>query len=113
MAIGLTLRSLAYFLLASLFEIGGGYMIWKSLKDGMPMWIGLLGGIILALYGVIATFQTATFGRTYAAYGGIFIIMSLLWGWLVGKIKPDTYDILGAIIVIAGTAVIFYAPRKG
>jgi len=113
MTIGLTIRSLAYFLLAGLCEIGGGYMIWKALKDGQPMWLGILGGIILALYGTIATFQTASFGRTYAAYGGVFIVTSLLWGWLVDKIKPDTYDILGAIIVIAGAAVIFYAPRKG
>ena len=67
---------------------------------------------MLALYGVLATFQAAGFGRTYAAYGGIFVVLSLLWGWLVEKVKPDSYDISGAIIILAGAAIIFYAPRK-
>ena len=106
------LRSTAWFLLAGLCEIGGGYMIWKALRDNQPLWLGLLGGIVLALYGVLATFQASGFGRTYAAYGGVFVVMSLLWGWAIEKTKPDAYDVIGAIIVMAGTALIMYAPRK-
>jgi len=106
------LKSTAWFLLAGVCEIGGGYMIWKSLKGNQPLWVGLLGGVALAMYGVIATFQTAGFGRTYAAYGGVFVALSLLWGWYADKMKPDIYDIIGAIMVVAGTAIIFYAPRK-
>jgi small multidrug resistance family-3 protein len=108
----LILKSMAWFVLAGLCEIGGGFMIWESLREKQPMWIGLLGGILLALYGVIATFQTTSFGRTYAAYGGIFVIISLLWGWAASKIRPDGADIIGAVMVIAGTAVITYWPRK-
>ena len=105
-------RSLVVFILAGLCEIGGGYMIWTALKDKQPMWVGLLGGILMAVYGATATLQPSGFGRTYAAYGGVFIIMALLWGWIVDKVKPDLYDIVGAIIVLAGIAIIFYAPRK-
>ena len=98
--------------IAGVCEIGGGYMIWKALRENQPMWIGLLGGILLAVYGVVATFQVSGFGRTYAAYGGIFVLMSLLWGWWVDKTRPDSFDIIGAFLVMAGTAVIIYAPRK-
>ena len=105
-------RSIFLFMVAGICEIAGGYMIWTTLKNNQPMWLGLLGGIVLALYGVLATFQAAGFGRTYAAYGGIFVVLSLLWGWLVEKVKPDSYDISGAIIILAGAAIIFYAPRK-
>ncbi len=105
-------RTIALFLLAGFCEIGGGYMIWTAIKDKQPMWIGILGAIILAVYGMIATLQPANFGRTYAAYGGIFVAMSLLWGWKVDKIKPDMYDVIGAIVVLLGAAIIFYAPRK-
>ncbi len=105
-------RSLAFFLLAGLCEIGGGYMIWKSLRGQQPLWIGILGGILLAVYGVVATFQPAGFGRTYAAYGGVFVMMSLLWAWVAEKTKPDLYDVIGATVIFIGTIIIFYAPRK-
>ena len=64
------------FLLAGLAEIGGGYLIWLWLREGYSAYWGLLGGIALALYGVIATFQLfPTFGRVYAAYGGVFVVL--------------------------------------
>ena len=105
-------RSIILFLLAGLCEIGGGYMLWVAIKNKQPIWVGLLGAILLGVYGIIATLQPAGFGRTYAAYGGIFVIMALLWGWKVDKIKPDLYDMIGATIILIGTVVIFYAPRK-
>jgi len=108
----IVLRSIMLFVLAGLCEIGGGYMIWTALKDKQPLWVGILGGICLAVYGVIATLQSANFGRTYAAYGGIFVVMALLWGWKVDKIKPDLYDTIGAAIILIGTIIIFYAPRR-
>ncbi len=105
-------RSIAFFILAGFLEIGGGYMVWTALKNKQPLWLGVLGGILLATYAAVATLQPAGFGRTYAAYGGIFVVMALLWGWLVDKVKPDHYDIVGAAIILVGTIVIFYAPRK-
>jgi drug/metabolite transporter superfamily protein YnfA len=57
------------------------------------------------------TLQPAEFGRVYAAYGGIFIVSSIIWGRIVDKKKPDTYEIIGSIVAVIGTLVIFYAPR--
>ena len=72
-----------------------------------------MGGFILFLYGVIPTFQKSNFGRVYAAYGGIFIVMALLWGFIFQGIVPDKYDIIGTIIASIGVIIIFYYPRKG
>lgn len=105
-------KSLLVFFLAGLCEIGGGYLIWLWLKEGKPFWLGALGAIILAMYGVVATWQPANFGRVYAAYGGVFIVMAVIWGWKVEGIKPDKYDIIGAAIAFIGMGIIMYAPRK-
>ncbi len=99
------------FLFAGLAEIGGGYLIWQWLREGKSAYLGLIGGFVLVMYGVIATFQQfPTFGRVYAAYGGVFIVLSVLWGWGVDKKMPDTYDWIGALICIIGVSVILW-PR--
>ncbi|MBO0587954.1 YnfA family protein [Sporosarcina sp. E16_8] len=99
------------FLFAGLAEIGGGYLIWQWLREGKSAYLGLIGGLVLAMYGVIATYQQfPTFGRVYAAYGGVFIVLSVLWGWGVDKKMPDTYDWIGALICIIGVSVILW-PR--
>ncbi|OKS85589.1 YnfA family protein [Mucilaginibacter polytrichastri] len=105
------LKSLLFFVLAGLCEIGGGYLIWLWLKEGKPIWYGIAGGLILALYGVVATLQTASFGRVYAAYGGVFIVLALLWAWKVDGFKPDKYDIIGAAVALIGACIIVYTPR--
>ncbi|MDZ7960375.1 MAG: YnfA family protein [Aulosira sp. DedQUE10] len=105
------IKSLFYFVWAGLFEIGGGYLIWLWLREGKPIWWGILGGIALAIYGVIATQQPANFGRVYAAYGGVFIVMAMLWGWQVDKVNPDRYDLIGAFLALLSVFVIMYAPR--
>ena len=105
-------KSILIFILAGLCEIGGGYLIWLMLKSDKPLWYGIVGGIILICYGIVATWQTANFGRVYATYGGIFIAMSLVWAWLVDGFKPDRYDIIGAAIALVGVCIIIYAPRS-
>lgn len=97
--------------LAALFEIGGGYLIWLWLREQKSYLLGLLGGVILFIYGIILTFQPETFGRVYATYGGIFIISSLLWGFLIDKKKLDKYEIIGSVITIIGACIIFYPTR--
>lgn len=106
------LKSMVLFVLAGLFEIGGGYMVWLSLREGKPWWIGVLGGLILIGYGVVATFQPANFGRVYAAYGGIFIVMAIIWGWKVDGVVPDKYDLIGGTVALLGVLIIMYAPRS-
>ena len=63
------------------------------------------------LYGIIPTLQPANFGRVYAAYGGVFVVLSLLWGWKIDGVIPDTYDIIGGLIALLGMFVIMYWPR--
>lgn len=105
------IRSLAIFILAGLCEIGGGYLIWLWLKESKPLYFGIIGAIILIAYGIVATWQTANFGRVYATYGGVFIVMALLWAWKVDGFKPDKFDIIGATIALIGVCIIIYAPR--
>lgn len=106
------IRSFFIFILAGLCEIGGGYLIWLWLKEDKPLWYGIAGAFILALYGIVATWQTANFGRVYAAYGGIFIVLALLWAWKVDGFKPDKYDIIGAAVALIGACIIIYMPRE-
>ncbi len=103
--------SLGIFVLAGLCEIGGGYLIWLALREGRPWMYGAIGAVVLILYGIIPTMQPAHFGRVYAAYGGMFIVLSLLWGWGIDGVRPDRYDVMGAVLCLAGTMVIMYAPR--
>ena len=105
------LYSVVLFVLAGCAEIGGGYLVWSWWRDARPWPIGLLGALILFLYGIIPTYQPAHFGRVYAAYGGVFVVLSLLWGWVADGIAPDRYDLLGGVLCLAGVAVIMYAPR--
>lgn len=106
------IKSFLLFILAGLFEIGGGYLIWQWLKNDKPLWWGIIGGFTLVLYGVVATWQTADFGRVYAAYGGIFITMALIWAWKVDSFLPDKWDIIGALVALIGACIIIYVPRK-
>jgi len=106
-----SVESLVLFFLAALLEIGGGYLVWLWLRENKRAVFGLLGGLTLAIYGIIPTFQPAHFGRVYAAYGGIFIVSSLIWGALIDKKNPDKYEIIGALIALAGVLIMFYIPR--
>lgn len=103
------LRTLALFILAGLAEISGGWLIWQWLRNGRSLALGLLGGAILFCYGVIPTLQSEpAFGRVYAAYGGIFIILSLLWGRVVDGWQPDRFDLIGAAVALIGVIIILW-----
>ena len=107
----LVVKSITLFILAGLLEIGGGYLVWQWWRTGSPLLIGVLGAVALSLYGIVPTYQPAHFGRVYAAYGGWFVVLSILWGWAVDQIAPDRYDILGGLICVLGVFVIMYWPR--
>lgn len=106
------IKSFAYFILAGLCEIGGGYLVWLWLREQRSAAYAAAGAIMLVLYGVIPTLQPANFGRVYAAYGGVFIVLSLLWGWRIEKVAPDRFDIIGGTVALLGVFIIMYWPRK-
>lgn len=111
MQVATVVRSLGLFLLAGLCEVGGGWLIWQWLREGRPSWWGLVGGVILVLYGIIPTLQAAHFGRVYAVYGGFFIVLSLAWGWALDGSRPDRVDVIGAAITLVGVCIMMYWPR--
>ncbi|WP_369137883.1 YnfA family protein [Modestobacter versicolor] len=108
----MTARSIALFVLAALLEIGGAWLVWQGLREHRGWaWVGV-GAVALALYGVVATLQPdAAFGRVLAAYGGVFIVGSLLWAAVADGFRPDRWDVAGALVCLVGVALIMYAPR--
>lgn len=105
-------RSVVLFLVAAVFEIGGAWLVWQGVREQRGwVWAGA-GVIALGVYGFVATLQPdAHFGRILAAYGGVFVAGSLVWGVVADGYRPDRYDVIGALVCLAGMAVIMYAPR--
>ena len=105
------LKSIGCFLLAAVLELSGAYLVWQWWRNGKSIWLAAVAALVLVAYAIVNTFQAANFGRSYAAYGGVFIVMALLWGWLIDGSAPDRYDLAGAVLSLGGAAVILYAPR--
>lgn len=107
-------RSVVLFVLAAVAEIGGAWLVWQGVRENRGLlWVGA-GFVALGIYGLVATLQPdANFGRILAAYGGVFVAGSLLWGMLVDGFRPDRWDVIGAAVCLVGVAVIMYAPREG
>lgn len=105
-------RSVVLFVLAAIAEIGGAWLVWQGVREHKGLlWMGA-GVVALGIYGFVATLQPdANFGRILAAYGGVFVAGSLLWGVLLDGFRPDRWDVIGALICLIGVAVIMYAPR--
>ena len=105
-------QAIALFLVAGVAEIGGGWLVWKSIRDDKPWWWALIGSIVLVVYGFLPTLQpTDEFGRIYAVYGGFFIVLSFLAGWALDGDRPDRGDIVGGCIAMVGVLLILFWPR--
>ena len=106
------LRSILLFVVAALAEIGGAWLVWQGVREQRGLvWVGA-GVLVLGTYGFVATFQPdPNFGRVLAAYGGVFVAGSLLWGVVVDGFRPDRWDIAGAVVCLLGVVLIMYAPR--
>ncbi|MFD1657276.1 YnfA family protein [Streptomyces caeni] len=106
------LRSAALFAVAALFEVGGAWLVWQGVREHRGWgWIGA-GVTALGVYGFVATLQPdAHFGRVLAAYGGVFVAGSLVWGMVADGYRPDRWDVTGALVCLAGMTVIMWAPR--
>ena len=95
-----------------LAEIGGGWLVWQTVRGKAPFWWAILGSLSLVLYGFLPTLQPVdTFGRLYAVYGGFFIFFSLLWGWGFDGDRPDRGDWIGGSVTLGGVLIVLFWPR--
>ncbi|MGJ8521784.1 hypothetical protein R84981_000457 [Carnimonas sp. R-84981] len=99
------------FALTAVLEIVGCYLPWLWLRQGGSVWLLLPAAVCLALFAWLLTLHPDAAGRTYAIYGGIYIVVALLWLWWVDGIKPSGWDVTGAVIALIGVAIIALAPR--
>lgn len=106
------IKSVLLFVLAAILEIGGAWLVWQGVREHRGvLWMGA-GVIALGAYGFVAAFQPDPhFGRVLAAYGGVFIAGSLLWGIVADGFRPDRWDVIGAAVSLAGVGLIMYGPR--
>ncbi|CCQ90245.1 conserved membrane hypothetical protein [Nitrospina gracilis 3/211] len=106
------MHALGYYITAAVAEIGGCFAFWAWLRlDRSALWTipGLLSLIAFAL--LLTRIESAFAGRAYAAYGGVYIAASLLWLWFIEGQRPDRWDVLGALVCLAGAALILFGPR--
>ncbi len=106
--------TLAVYGAAALAEIAGCFAFWAWIRLGRSAWWVLPGFASLCLFAWLLTRADADLaGRAYAAYGGVYIAASLLWLWLVEGARPDRWDAAGALVCLAGAALILAGPRGG
>jgi small multidrug resistance family-3 protein len=105
------LKTVALFLLTAIAEIVGCYLPYLWLKQDKSVWLLLPAAISLALFAWLLSLHPTAAGRVYAAYGGVYVFVALLWLWLVDGIKPTGWDIAGGLIALTGMAIIMFAPR--
>lgn len=107
------LQTVALFGATGLAEIGGGWLVWKAVRDSSkPWWWAVVGSAVLIIYGFLPTLQTIdSFGRIYAVYGGFFIILSFLAGWLLDGDRPDKGDWIGGTVALVGVSLVLFWPR--
>jgi small multidrug resistance family-3 protein len=100
------------YIAAALAEIAGCFSFWAWRREGKPIWLLAPGLVSLVLFAWLLTLvDSAAAGRAYAAYGGVYICASLAWLWAVEGVRPDRWDTLGALLSLAGAAVILLGPR--
>ena len=107
------MTSFVFYFAAAVVEIGGCFAFWAWLRLGKSVYWILPGIMSLVIFAILLTRIESIFaGRTFAAYGGVYIAASLLWLWLIEGQRPDKWDILGASICIVGAAVILFGQRQ-
>jgi small multidrug resistance family-3 protein len=105
------LKVAALFAVTALAEIVGCWLPWRVLKQGDSAWLLLPAALSLALFAWLLTLHPTAAGRTYAAYGGMYIAVALVWLRVVDGIALTRWDVAGAVLALAGMAVIALQPR--
>lgn len=106
------LKTLLLFAATAIAEIVGCYLPYLWLKQGRSPWLLLPAAASLAVFAWLLTLHPQTAGRVYAAYGGVYITVALLWLWLVDGVRPTMTDLLGVSVCLAGMAIIMFGPRQ-
>jgi small multidrug resistance family-3 protein len=104
-------RTVGLFVLTAIAEILGCYLPYLWLRRGQPAWLLLPATLSLTAFAWLLTLHPFAAGRTYAAYGGVYVAVALLWLWLVEGVSPDKWDLIGATVALVGMAIIAFAPR--
>lgn len=105
-------KTFGLFIVTAAAEIVGCYLPYLWLKKAAPVWVLLPAGLSLALFVYLLTLHPTASGRVYAAYGGVYIGMALLWLWGVDKVVPSMTDWIGVGLCLAGAAVIVMGSRS-
>ena len=105
------LKTVGLFIITALAEIVGCYLPYLWLREGKTIWLLAPAALSLAAFVWLLTLHPTAAGRVYAAYGGMYIFMAILWLWAIEDIRPTTWDIVGASVALIGMAIIMFAPR--
>lgn len=106
-------KTLALFAATALAEIIGCYLPWLWLKQGGSAWLLLPAALSLAVFAGLLSLHPQAAGRVYAAYGGVYIGMALLWLWAVDGLRPTPWDLAGAAVSLVGMGLIMFQPQRG
>lgn len=102
-------KTTAIFLVAVIAELGGVYGVWRWRRLGESLWLIPIGLTALFVYALVQTYQPETrFGRLYAAYAGVFLLGAMVSGWILEGLRPDRFDLIGALLVLAGISTILW-----
>lgn len=105
------LRTIALFVVTALAEILGCYLPYLWLKQGKSIWLLVPAALSLGLFAWLLSLHPTAAGRVYAAYGGVYIVVAILWLWSVDGVRPSLWDLVGSALALTGMAIIMFAPR--
>lgn len=106
------IKTIALFLVTAVAEIAGCYLPYLWLKEGKSVWLLVPAALSLALFAWLLSLHPAAAGRVYAAYGGVYVFVAILWLWLIDGIRPSVWDAVGSLVALLGMAIIMFAPRS-
>lgn len=106
------LNALGLFLVTAAAEIGGCYLVYLWLREGRSAWLLAPAAASLALFALLLTLHPAAAGRTYAAYGCVYVATAILWLWAIEGLQPTSWDLAGAAIALSGMALIVLQPAR-
>lgn len=108
----LELKTLGLFIITALAEILGCYLPYLWLREGKSILLLIPAALCLMAFAWLLSLHPAAAGRVYAAYGGVYIFMAIIWLWAVDGIRPTGWDIIGSCVALLGMAIIMFAPRS-